>query len=149
MFNVFYPLFCSFVAIIEIISKAMSTVTTTEIRNESIEEELPDYTKLWKIENYKEDDFWFMKVEEAQDTLAIDHFQSIAERKPEVCIVEVPSIVIVIETGFGYFTYPMLVIETKMNAEIRDWSSDVSFKYSNISLLLVNCCKHLSYLDFD
>lgn len=113
----------------------MSTVTTTEIRNECIEEELPDYIKLWQIEEYKEDDFWFMKVEEAQDILAIDHFQSIAERKPEVCIVEVPSIVIVIETGFGYFAKPMLVIEIKMNAEIRDWSSDVSFKHSNISLL--------------
>lgn len=49
----------------------------------------------------------------------------ISQRKPEVCIVEVPSIVIVIETGFGYYTYPMLVIETKMNAEIRDWSSQV------------------------
>lgn len=129
----------------------MSTVTTTEIRNERIEEELPNYTQLWQIEKYKEDDFWFMKVEEAQDTLATDYFQSIAERKPEVCIVEVPSIVIVIETGFGYIynTVPMLVIETKMNAEIRDWSSDVSVKCSNIYLLLVNCYEHLFYLDFD
>lgn len=106
----------------------MSTVTTIETQNESITEELPDYANLWKIEKFKEDDFWFMKVEEAQDTLATEYFQPIAERKPEVCIVEVPSIVIVIETGFGYYTYPMLVIETKMNAEIRDWSSDVSLK---------------------
>lgn len=50
--------------------------------------------------------------------------------KPEVCIVEVPSIVIVIETGLGYYTYPLLVVETKMNAEIRDWSSDISIKSS-------------------
>lgn len=106
----------------------MSTVTTTETQNVSITEELPDYAHLWKIEKFKEDDFWFMKVEEAEDTLTTEYFQPIAERKPEVCIVEVPSIVIVIETGFGYYTYPMLVIETKMNAEIRDWSSDVSLK---------------------
>lgn len=65
-------------------------------------------------------------IEEAEDTLTTEYFQPIAERKPELCIVEVPSIIIVIETGFGYYTYPMLVIETKMNAEIRDWSSDVS-----------------------
>lgn len=64
-------------------------------------------------------------LEEAEDTLTAEYHQPISERKPEVCIVEVPSIVIVIETGFGYYTYPMLVIETKMNAEIRDWSSDV------------------------
>lgn len=106
----------------------MATVTTTEAKNESIVEDLPDYTNLWEIQKYQEDDFWFMKVEEAEDMLATEYAHStIAERKPEVCIVEVPSIVIVIETGFGYYTYPMLVIETKMNAEIRDWSSDVSF----------------------
>lgn len=49
-------------AIIEIISKAMSTVTTTESKNESIAEELTDYSNLWEIEKYKEDDFWFMKI---------------------------------------------------------------------------------------
>lgn len=67
----------------------------------------------------------YLVTEEAVDTLTAEYYQPISERKPEVCIVEVPSIVIVIETGFGYYTYPMLVIETKMNAEIRDWSSDV------------------------
>lgn len=65
-------------------------------------------------------------LEEAEDTLTAEYYHPIAARKAEVCIVEVPSIVIVIETGFGYYTYPMLVIETKMSAEIRDWSSSVS-----------------------
>lgn len=51
---------------------------------------------------------------------------AVKEHLPEVCIVEVPSIVLVIETGLGYYTYPMLVIETKMNAEVRDWSSEVN-----------------------
>lgn len=50
---------------------------------------------------------------------------SVKEHLPEICIVEVPSIVLVIETGLGYYTYPLLVIETKMNAEVRDWSSEV------------------------
>lgn len=65
-------------------------------------------------------------TEEAEEVLVND-YQPISDRKPEVCIVDVPSIVIVIETGFGYYTYPMLVIETKMNAQIRDWSSEVIF----------------------
>lgn len=68
-------------------------------------------------------------VEEAVDTLAAEYYQPCAERKKEVCIVEVPSIVIVIESGFGYYTYPMLVIETKMSAEIRDWSSSVRIDF--------------------
>lgn len=61
----------------------------------------------------------------------MDIYQTpIVEPKPEVCIVEIPSIVIVIETGLGYYTYPLLVIETKMNAEIRDWSSEISIESS-------------------
>lgn len=47
------------------------------------------------------------------------------KRKKELCVVEVPSIEIVIETGFGYYTYPMIVIKSKMNGEIRNWSSEV------------------------
>lgn len=71
-----------------------------------------------------------MMIEDAQEVLAIENLDSpIVESKPEMCIVEVPSIVIVIETGCGYYTYPMLVIETKMNAQIRNWSSDVIDSY--------------------
>lgn len=96
------------------------------MKNESIVEELTDYSELWEVKKYKEDDFWFLKVEGAEEAAeTIEHYQPIAERKSELCIVEVPSITIVIETGFGYYTYPQLVIETKINAEIRDWSSDV------------------------
>lgn len=72
----------------------------------------------------------FFFTEQAVEVLATEAYEPISERKPEVCIVEVPSIVIVIETGFGYYTYPMLVIETKMNAEIRDWSSEISIQSS-------------------
>lgn len=86
-----------------------------------------------------------------------EYYQPISERKPEVCIVEVPSIVIVIETGFGYYTYPMLVIETKMNAEIRDWSSDVCLSLlfggpSDImkaNMLIRIISFHFSNTDFD
>lgn len=83
-------------------------------------------------------------LEEAEDTLMAEYYQPISERKPEVCIVEVPSIVIVIETGFGYYAYPMLVIETKMNAEIRDWSSNVCAFEVDISTLL-NTISFLQY----
>lgn len=62
--------------------------------------------------------------DDAEDVLTLDQMP-VKEHLPEICIVEVPSIVLVIETGLGYYTYPMLVIETKMNAEVRDWSSEV------------------------
>lgn len=64
-------------------------------------------------------------VDDAEDVVLTMATIEEKEHLPEVCIVEIPSIVLVIETGLGYYTYPMLVIETKMNAEVRDWSSEV------------------------
>lgn len=48
------------------------------------------------------------------------------EVKEEMCVVEVPSIAIIIENGFGIHTIPMLFIETSMNAKISNWSSEVT-----------------------
>lgn len=62
MFFHLIVVFLVILAIIEIISKAMSTVTTTDGKSESITEELPDHSDLWEIKKFKEDDFWFMKV---------------------------------------------------------------------------------------
>lgn len=52
-------------AIIELLNKAVTTVTATEVKDESIVDEFPDYSDLWKIEKFKEEDFWFMKVGES------------------------------------------------------------------------------------
>lgn len=49
-------------AIIELLSKAAATVTETEAKDESIVDDFPDYSELWKVQQYKEDEFWFMKV---------------------------------------------------------------------------------------
>lgn len=51
-------------AIIELLNKAVTTVTATEVKDESITDEFPDYSDLWKIEQFKEEDFWFMRVGE-------------------------------------------------------------------------------------
>lgn len=45
--------------------------------------------------------------------------------KEEKCIVEVPSIAIIIENGVGVHTIPMLFIETSMDAQISNWSSEM------------------------
>lgn len=74
-----------------------------------------------------------MSTDDAEEAVFADTVVPVQERLPENCIVEVPSIVLVIETGLGYYTYPMLVIETKMNAEVRDWSSEISIE-SSLSL---------------
>lgn len=40
----------------------MTTVTASEAKDISVVEELPDHSDLWNIKEYKEEDFWFMKV---------------------------------------------------------------------------------------
>lgn len=85
--------------------------------------------------------------EQAEEVMAIKDYipEPISARKPEICIVEVPSIIIVIETGFGYYSCPMLVIETKMNAEIRDWSSQVWMAKSNEAIVTHKKNKTMAY----
>lgn len=49
-------------AIIELLNKAMVTLTASESKDASVVRELPDHSDLWKIKEYKEDEYWFMKV---------------------------------------------------------------------------------------
>ncbi|XP_037042887.1 vacuolar protein sorting-associated protein 13-like, partial [Bradysia coprophila] len=117
-------------AIIELLNKTLTTLTGSEAKNDETLVEMTDYSDLWDVKTYKDADYWFMKVDDAEDVLKTLDLVEVKEHLPEVCIVEVPSIVLVIETGLGYYTYPMLVIETKMNAQVRDWSSEISIESS-------------------
>lgn len=62
------------------------------------------------------------------------------EPKPvldEVCLVSVPSLVITVEAGVGTKTLPMLLLESNLQANVRNWSSSVSFN-QNVILLKIN-----------
>lgn len=49
-------------AIIELLNKALTTLTASETKDASFVRELPDHSDLWKIKEFKEDEYWFMKV---------------------------------------------------------------------------------------
>lgn len=66
-----------------------------------------------------------MQVDEAFDALSLESFSIGAAVKEEKCIVEVPSIAIIIENGVGVHTIPMLFIETSMDAQVANWSSEM------------------------
>lgn len=44
----------------------------------------------------------------------------------EICIISVPSMVITVEAGVGTKTLPMLLLESNLQAHVRNWSSSVS-----------------------
>ncbi|XP_055592823.1 intermembrane lipid transfer protein Vps13-like [Uranotaenia lowii] len=130
-------------AVIELINNALQTLTANEqIKLDKTMTE-KDYSDLWDIKGYDPDEFWFIRPEMAEDALSLESLRTI-EVKEEKCMVEVPSISLIIETGLGINTIPMLFIETSMQAEISNWSSDMkigsslrlSMSYYNQALAL-------------
>jgi hypothetical protein len=63
-------------------------------------------------------------IDEGEDALSLASF-SMEEVKPELCVVDVPSIVIIIEAGSGVHTIPMLYVATSLEAKVNNWSSEV------------------------
>lgn len=117
---------------IELLSKAMTTFTCSSTNSQANNSscERIDYTDLWSARSFVEREYWFIKIDGAEEALStmFDQPRSItySDPLPEVCIVDMPSIVIVMETGFGYYTYPMLNLKSRLSAEIENWSSEVS-----------------------
>lgn len=66
-----------------------------------------------------------MKVDEGFDALSLESLSIGEPPKEEKCIIEVPSIAIIIENGIGVHTIPMLFIETSMDAQVSNWSSEM------------------------
>lgn len=101
-------------------------MTQQESEEEKEKKEPNDYSDLWQPKGFVEDDFWFIKVDEGFDALSLDSMSLAPIAKEEKCIVEVPSIAIIIENGIGVHTIPMLFIETSMDASIANWSSEMA-----------------------
>lgn len=101
----------------------MATMTLQENSEGDVIKDLIDYGDLWTPKTFDEDDFWFIKVDEGFDALSLDSLIIEPIGKEEKCVVEVPSIAIIIENGVGVHTIPMLFIETSMDAQISNWSS--------------------------
>ncbi|XP_055373962.1 intermembrane lipid transfer protein Vps13 [Condylostylus longicornis] len=121
----------------ELLNKAIAVTTMKSDKknmNTATEQNLKN---MWEIEQYSDQEFWFMKTEKAEDVLITD-FENIQKRsmknKEEQCVIEVPSIVIIFETGIGFFTTPMLFLDTKLEGCAYNWSSNIRI---NASMTLV------------
>ncbi|KAG5677846.1 hypothetical protein PVAND_007566 [Polypedilum vanderplanki] len=116
---------CVSPATIELMNKIVTTMTQQESSQALTDVEPPDYSNLWQPKTFNDDEYWFTKIEEAEDALSLMSFPDLPAIKEEKCIVEVPSIALIIENGVGVHTIPMLFIETSMEAKICNWSSDM------------------------
>lgn len=116
---------CVSPATIELMNKIVATMTHEGIAKDDGNKEPTDYSDLWLTKSFDDDDFWFIKVDEGLDALSLDSLSLEPEKKEELCVIEVPSIAIIIENGVGVHTIPMLFIETSMDAQISNWSSEM------------------------
>lgn len=116
---------CVSPATIELMNKIVATMTLQDSSQTNIKKEPTDYSDLWLSKNFEEEEYWFIKADEGFDALSLDSLVLEPIAKEEKCVVEVPSIAIIIENGFGVHTIPMLFIETSMDAQVSNWSSEM------------------------
>ncbi|CAH0394024.1 unnamed protein product [Bemisia tabaci] len=113
-------------ATIELLNRIKQTINTNLADEEPVMPENVDLSDLWDIKPINENEFWFLKAEEAQEAIAeVPKLlaESAVQVMQEACTVSIPSIIITIEAGVGTKTLPMLLLESKLNGTFENWSS--------------------------
>ncbi|GAB0096265.1 Vacuolar protein sorting-associated protein 13 [Sergentomyia squamirostris] len=131
---------------IQLLNKILATMNEQEKLTDCEEIVKADYSDLWNVKEFKESEFWFTQIEEAKEAVEYptEAYQPIVSSKLEVCTMEVPSFIIKVESGFGYYTIPMLRIDSNVYMKVCNWSSNMSaegtlqlgMSYYNSSLAL-------------
>lgn len=116
----------------------LNTVYLTMVKGDSSmddksQEEI-DHSELWAPRQYDDENFWFLRPELAEDAsiTLINYESGITVLEPvqnkEICLVNIPMIVVTIEAGVGNKTLPMLILESGFQGKIANWSSQVSME---------------------
>lgn len=100
----------------------MGKKETTEVKGP---ENRDDYSQLWSTKRFDPEQFWFLKADEALE--AVEHstkqLHNPSVVKDEQMMLKVNHIVIKIESGVGNNTIPLLLIESNLDIDARNWSS--------------------------
>ncbi|XP_017837309.1 vacuolar protein sorting-associated protein 13 isoform X2 [Drosophila busckii] len=115
-------------ATIELLNKAMVSVTSGVAEKVAIDSATVDYSELWYPQAYNSRSYWFTKVEKGTDALQLvsSDMRFEGRQKTEKCVIEVPGITLVIETGVGYYTKPLISLDTRITAVFNNWSRNLS-----------------------
>ncbi|XP_039291061.1 vacuolar protein sorting-associated protein 13 [Nilaparvata lugens] len=112
---------------IELLNKCYQTLYDEGADSKSKRKD-SNYTNVWNVSKVEEKDFWFLSSEVAQDALemlAVEPSAAAVQPLQEVCSVEVPSLVITLETGIGKHTIPCLLLESTASGKVHNWSSNL------------------------
>jgi vacuolar protein sorting-associated protein 13A/C len=85
---------------------------------------------LWKTKSFKDSDHLFLLTEEGTDTLSLCDVASLEALPPAggEIVVNVGSVVITMEAGFGTKTLPLIHIESRLYAHITDWTRQLQIR---------------------
>lgn len=127
---------------IELLSRCHATMVgytaAEEEKKKAIEEK-----NLWESEPFNDSDYWFLKPDDACDVIEMMDLISTtttlaASPLKEMCIVRLPSLVIMIETGYQKHALPMLILESSFQMSVSNWSSQVIFLIYSLSAQNIN-----------
>ncbi|XP_017049520.1 vacuolar protein sorting-associated protein 13 [Drosophila ficusphila] len=114
-------------ATIELLNKAMVSVTSGTTAQAVIAEESRNYSNLWHPRHFHNRTYWFTRPEKAVEALEMENISSDSlKQKTEKCVIEIPSITLVIESGVGYYTKPLISLDTRITAVFNNWSRNLT-----------------------
>uniref|UniRef100_A0AAG5D0Y8 Vacuolar protein sorting-associated protein 13 n=1 Tax=Anopheles atroparvus TaxID=41427 RepID=A0AAG5D0Y8_ANOAO len=130
-------------AIIELMNNALQTLTAKEQSKLNETADSTDFEQLWHVKEFDPEQYWFIQPELAEDALSLESMRTV-EIKEEKCMIDIPCISLIVETGLGTNTIPMLYINTSLEGSVANWSSDMkinsalrlSMSYYNQALAL-------------
>ncbi|XP_055686925.1 intermembrane lipid transfer protein Vps13 isoform X2 [Lutzomyia longipalpis] len=112
---------------IQLVNRILATMNEQESSATNEEVAKNEYVDLWNVKDFTDDDFWFTQIEEATEAIdTLDDYSPIVNQKLEMCTIEVPSFIVKVESGFGYYTIPMLRIDSNVFMKVCNWSSNLS-----------------------
>lgn len=116
---------------IGLLSSVMATIGTASKTADENEIDPFQFSQMWDLKPYDEDNFWFFKTESGFDALETIDSQKIeisvdTASLDELCLISVPSIVITLEAGVGNKSIPMLLFESNFQGNARNWSSQLN-----------------------
>ncbi|KAH8275295.1 hypothetical protein KR026_004712 [Drosophila bipectinata] len=117
-------------ATIELLNKAMLSISTGTMAKAAIVEESKNYSNIWLPRHLHSRNYWFTRVEQAEEAVEDELMESpstvAAQGKTEKCVIEVPSITLVIESGVGYYTRPLISMDVRITAVFNNWSRNLT-----------------------
>ena len=87
---------------------------------------------LWGTTAFSEEDVWYLKPDEAVDPLGRNNADTISLASTvsmfgdQQLMFNINQLIIQVEAGLGNNTIPMILVESKLSGEVRNWSGRMS-----------------------